>query len=158
MTFTITITRTSIKTVSPRVVHNTTLTCSRTSIKTISPSVVDNYPLLVNCRCTPRSNVILQSVFSFFGGMGCYDCDERQDIGCFLPGLSIVWVPWGAGVVCRVLVDEWKDTRKASISDGLARHWKEVCINVPQDVEDLQIFLPKIDMVITASFKICCHR
>ena len=43
-----------------------------------------------------------------------------------IPWLPVVRVPGRAGAVSGVLVDEWKDTGKASVTDGLARHWKDM--------------------------------
>ena len=55
-------------------------------------------------------------------------------VGCFknmesiLPGLPVVGVSGCAGVVGGVLVDERKDTGKASVANCLARDWKDMLL------------------------------
>ena len=61
--------------------------------------------------------------------------DKRQTISCamlnvLIPWLPIVRVPGSAGVIGGVLVDEWKDAGKASVTDGLARYWKDIYIYI----------------------------
>ena len=47
-----------------------------------------------------------------------------------IPWLPVVRVPGRAGAISGVLVDEGKDAGKASVTDGLARYWKDIYIYI----------------------------
>ena len=112
------------------------LTCARATIKTVSPGVVHNYSIRVNCCRAPDSNVenvVAQCLFlSLLTEKRIIMLGQKTNyilcnVKCLIPRLPVIRVPRCARVIGGVLVDEWKDTRKTSVTNGLARDWKDTC-------------------------------